>query len=286
MKRYLIVLTLTCVLLFGSACSQSNTTELKIATTVYPIYYLVNEIFPNEHTLSIYPDGADVKNYSLTEKRIEDYSTNDLFIYNGLSNELAIAKDLINANKSLKVIDVSFGLKFNDGLEELWLSPNYYLMLATNIKNNLKKLSDNKYFLEEIEKNYKVLEENLSIMDANLREIAKDAQNLNRNTIVASHSLFKYLENYGFQVIALDDATVDLNMVKENFKNGTYTMLFIKSNENKNDLIRNLEEEYKIKVISVNTMETLTKEEKDNNDTYFNIMEDYFENIRKATLGE
>ena len=222
----------------------------------------------------------------MTEKRIEDYSVNDLFIYNGLSDELNIAKDLINANKNLKVIDVSYGLKFNYGLEELWLSPNYYLMLGTNIKNNLKKLSDNKYFLEELEKNYKVLEENLSVMDANLREIAKDALNLNRNTIIASHSLFKYLENYGFQVIALDDTTVDLNMVKENFKNGTYTTLFTKTNEEKTDLIRNLEEEYKIKVVSINTMETLSKEEKENNDTYFNIMEDYFENIRKATLGE
>ncbi|MCI9279693.1 MAG: zinc ABC transporter substrate-binding protein [Bacilli bacterium] len=286
MKRYLILLTLTCILLFGSACSQSNTTELKIATTIYPIHYLVNELFPNENTISIYPDGADIKNYTLTEKRIEDYSANDLFIYNGLSNELNIAKDLINANKNLKVIDVSYGLKLNYGLEELWLSPNYYLMLATNIKNNLKNLSDNKYFVEEIEKNYKVLEENLSIMDANLREIAKDSFNLNRNTIVASSSLFKYLQNYGFQVIALDDDTINLNEIKENFKNGIYTTLFMKSSEEKTDLIRNLEQEYKAKVVSVNTMETITKEEKENNDTYFHIMENYFENIRKATLGE
>lgn len=286
MKRYLFVLTLICVLLFGSACSQSNTTELKIATTIYPIYYLVNEMFPNDSTISIYPDGADIKNYTLTEKRIEDYSTNDLFIYNGLSNELNIAKDLINYNKSLKVIDVSYGLKYNYSLEELWLSPNYYLMLATNIKNNLKKLSNNKYFVEEIENNYKFLEENLSIMDANLREIAKDALSINRNVIIASHSLFKYLENYGFQVISLDDSKVNLNLIKENFKNGTYTTLFIKSNEEKTDLIRNLEQEYKAKVVLVNTMETITKEEKENSDNYFSIMEDYLENIRKATLGE
>ncbi len=286
MKKYLILLTLSCLLLFGSACSQSNTTELKIATTIYPIYYLVHEMFPSENTVSIYPDGADVKNYTLTEKRIEDYSANDLFIYNGLSNELTIAKDLINFNKNLKVLDVSYGLKFNYGLEELWLSPNYYLMLATNIKNNLKNLSDNKYFIEEIEKNYNILEENLSVMDANLREIAKDALTINRNVIIASHSLFKYLENYGFQVFSLDDSTINLNLIKENFKNGTYTTLFMKSNEEKTELIKNLEEEYKAKIVLVNTMETITKEEKENNDNYFSIMEEYLENIRKATLGE
>ncbi len=123
-------------------------------------------------------------------------------------------------------------------------------------------------------------------MDANLREIAKDSFNLNRNTIVASSSLFKYLQNYGFQVIALDDDTINLNEIKENFKNGIYTTLFMKSSEEKTDLIRNLEQEYKAKVVSVNTMETITKEEKENNDTYFHIMENYFENIRKATLGE
>lgn len=284
MKRHIFLLSLICILLFSSACSKSNTEELKIATTVYPIHFLTSELLENNSTISIYPDGSDVTTYNLTEKRIHDYSSNDIFVYNGLSNELSIAKSLINDNKNLKVIDVSYGLKLNNDSVELWLSPNYYLMLAINIKNNLIRYSDNKFLVEEIEKNYQKIEENLSIMDANLREIAKDASNMNRNTIVSSSNSLKYLENYGFNVVSIEDG--NLSNIKDNFNNGSYNTIFMKKNEAKSDFIQALELEHNIKIVYVHTMETITEKERENNENYFSIMENYFEDIRKATLGE
>ena len=58
----------------------------------------------------------------------------------------------------MQIIDVSYGLKYKYGIEELWLHPNNYLMLANTIKNDLEELSANKYTAEKIEKNYKQLE--------------------------------------------------------------------------------------------------------------------------------
>ena len=46
-----------------------------------------------------------------------------------------IAKNLINKNKNLLIIDVSNGLSYKNGVKELWMSPNNYLMLAKNIKD-------------------------------------------------------------------------------------------------------------------------------------------------------
>lgn len=289
MKK-LKTLLLVMVLLLTTACDSKNTDGLNVLTTVYPIAYITEEIYEQGNITSIYPDGADVENYNLTNKQIKEYSDNDVFIYNGLSNELTTAKNLINKNSKLKVIDVAYGLKFNNGIEELWLSPNYYLMLATTIKTNLQDFTDSKYANEEIEKKYKELEETLSVMDAELRNVAKSANDINKGTIVASSNMFKYLDNYGFKVISLEDeenlTSVSLNNIKSNFKDGTYSTIFMKDTDEKTDLIKTLEEEYGAKIVTVNTMTTLSTESKNNNENYLTIMKDYLEDIKNATLGE
>ena len=144
MKKIKTIILLFISLFTTTACDTKNPDGLHVLTTVYPITYILNEIYTSGNLSSIYPDGADVFSYNLTDKQMKEYSKNDIFIYNGLSNELTIAKNLINKNRKLKVIDVAYGLKFSNGMEELWLSPNYFLMLATTIKNNLQEFTNSK----------------------------------------------------------------------------------------------------------------------------------------------
>lgn len=290
MKKLKIFILLLIITIGTTACDTKKIEGLHILTTVYPISYILSEIYSTDNLTSIYPDGTDINNYSLTKKQLKEYSQNDIFIYNGLSNELNIAKNLINENSKLKVIDVAYGLKFQNGMEELWLSPNYYLMLATTIKNNLEEFTNSKYANEEIDKKYKELEETLSVMDAELRSIASDANELKKATIIASSNMFKYLENYGFHVISLEDeenlTTINLNNIKNNFKNGNYTTIFMKNTEEKSEVITTLEKDYNAKVVKVNTMTTLSQESKENNENYLMIMNNYLEEIKSATLGE
>lgn len=284
MKTLKIILLLISALIFSAGCDKQKQ-ELNILTTVYPIKFLTEQLYNTENILSIYPDGADVEKYTLTDKQMKEYSTSQILIYNGLSKEQIIAKNLINHNPKLHIIDVAYGLKSENGLEELWLSPNYFLMLATTIKNNLQKSIENKYIVEEIESKYKELAETLSLMDAELRSIAKKAQENNRATIIASSNVFKYLNNYGFHVITLEDYENNLNFMKNNFYNKNYKTLFIKNTEEKTEFMTSLENEYGAKIISVNTMTTLTVEEKNNNETYLTIMKNYLEELKNATLG-
>lgn len=284
MKKIKIILILVCILLIGSACNNKKSDGLKVLTTTYPIGFLTEQIYGDGLILSIYPDGADVDNYSLTSKQIKQYSKNDIFIYNGLSNEQNVAKDLINNNRKLYIIDVAYGLKYENGVEELWLSPNYYLMLAKTIKDNFQDFVSTKYAKDELEKKYNELAEKLSVMDAELRTVAKSANDLQKGTIVASSNMFKYLNNYGFKVISLEEET-STNSIKNNFQNKTYTTIFMKDTDEKTNLIKDLEKNG-AKIITVNTMKTLTSEEKENNETYFTIMNEYMENIKNATLGD
>lgn len=283
MKKVKILMVLVCILLATTACNNKKSDGLKVLTTTYPISFLTEQIYGNGHILSIYPDGADVNNYNLTSKQEKQYSKNDIFIYNGLSNEQDIAKNLINNNRKLHIIDVAYGLKYENGVEELWLSPNYYLMLAKTIKDNLQDFVSSKYAKDELEKKYQELAEKLSIMDAELRTIAKSAKDLNKHTIVASSNMFKYLNSYGFNVINIEES--NLNTLKNSFQNNTYTTLFMKDTEEKTEAITTLEKSG-AKIVIVKTMQTLKTEEKENNETYFTIMNEYMENIKNATLGD
>ncbi len=284
MKKTKIILMLLCFLLGTTACSNKKSDGLKVLTTIYPISFITEQIYDGGLIFSVYPDGATVDNYTLTGKQIKQYSKNNIFIYNGLSNEQEIAKNLINSNRKLYIIDVAYGLKFNNGIEELWLSPNYYLMLSKTIKDNLQNFMESKYAKEEIEKKYNTLSETLSIMDAELRSIAKSATNINKNTIVASSNMFKYLNSYGFNVISLED-NPNLNTLKNSLQNKTYTTIFMRDTDEKTEIISTLEQNG-AKVVKVKTMKTLTTEEKENNETYFTIMNEYMENIKNATLGD
>ena len=111
-------------------------------------------------------------------------------------------------------------------------------MLAKTIKDNLQEFVSSKYAKDELEKKYNTLSEKLSVMDAELRTIAKSAKDLNKNTIVASSNMFKYLENYGFEVISLED-NANSNTIKNNFQNKNYKTIFIKDTDEKKEFIFN-----------------------------------------------
>ena len=203
------ILFLALMLFIICSCSikKDDLEGATIYTTVYPIKYITNYLYGPYSTInSIYPKDCDLNSFKLTKKQIEYYADSNLFIYNGLTNEKEIAKSLINKNKDLLIIDVSYGLNVDNDSEELWLSPKNYLMLAKNIKENLTNYLTSKYIIEEVNKNYADFEEKISLMDANLRSIANEAQSNGKYTIVASSKVLNFLKSYGFDVISLDDA--------------------------------------------------------------------------------
>lgn len=274
------LLGLFCLLLCG--CGENK--EGVIYTTVYPVDYLANYMYGDKAEVSsIYPDGTIVEDYNLVEKQIEEFSKGQVFIYNGTTKERQFAKDLVNKSKNMKVIDAAYGLKYIYGVEELWLSPSNYLMLATNIKNSLEEQIGSKYTNEEITKKYDELKERLSILDADLRSSAKKAKDKGKSTLVVSSNVFKFLENYGFQVISLEDYQLNsasLDTLKNQFKSGVYKYILVENTEAVNDIISEMIKDAQAQTIVVNMMNTLTEENKKNNDTYFTIINEFINNIK------
>lgn len=285
MKKIGKILLLLIGSLLVSGCN--NLENATLYTTTYPIEYLAKTLYETHSTIqSIYPDGTDVTTYELTDTQKDTYSQAEIFIYNGTTDEKELAKDFSNSNRKLKVIDAAYSLKYKYGVEELWLNPSNYLMLASNIKDNLEEQIGTKYINEEIDAKYDELKEKLSIMDADIRSIAKEAKERNQNTIIAASNVFKFLEDYGFQVISLEDyenGSASLTTLKNNFNSGTYQYLLIKSTEPTNELITEITTQTNAKTITVNMMNTLSEEDRENNENYFTIMEDFINNLKTAT---
>lgn len=288
MKRKLLLTFLSILSIFLlTGCFDTNNLEgSNITTTVYPIEYLVDRLY-GEHSdiTSIYPNEVDISKYELTDKQVKEYAKETtLFVYNGLSNEKEVAKTLINKNKKMQIIDVSYGMNYKYGVEELWLNPNNYLMLANTIKNDLEELSSSKYAAEEIEKNYDKLEEDLTTLDAELRNIAKAAINSKSETIVIAYDSFGFLERYGFNVINISSENNITSSIKNKFKNKTYTKIFVADKNKVSDSVKDLVDNYKVELIEINTMNTLTDKERNNKDNYLTIMNDFITNLSDTVL--
>lgn len=284
MKKILLIVT-TILLLTGCNLKKDNLENSTIYTTIYPIKYLTEFLYKDYANIeSIYPAGADVTNYSLTEKQINKYAKADLFIYNGLSNEKNITKNLINKNRNLLIIDVSNGLSYTYGVKELWMSPNNYLMLAKNIKDYLKEYLQSSIITENVDHKYNELAEILSTKDADLREIGKKAMENGTNTLVVSDNVFRFLENYGFNIISLDEETLtesSLNSIKNSFMKKKYKNILVLDN-NYTDNIKNIINDSKAKAIDVKSM--MNTDANNNTEDYLTVMQDLIDNIRNLCI--
>ena len=264
------------IFLTGCGFNTSTLENAEIYTTVYPLEYIVNSLYGDNSTVeSIYPSDANIFEYDLTNKQIEKYAQGDLFVYIGLGKEKEFAKNFLNENEDLLIIDASYGLSYNEDIEEMWLAPNNFLMLAKNVKNSLNEYLDNAFKTEKVNENYDKLYESVSWVDAELRNVAKEA--VDYNTIVIADNVLKFLENYGFNVISLEDieksgSSLQKDDIKSKFKNSTYTKILTLKGMQNSELVNTLVNKNKAKLVELNNIVS----NKDTSSDYVSIQ---YENI-------
>ena len=329
MKK-IFVLLLSIFLLTGCSILKSDMMEdIDVYTTTYPTNYLVNYLYGNHATIhSIYPSGVNFKEYELSEKKINEFAKSDLFVFNSQDIERDYAVSMINENKNLKLIDTAYGMTYDYAIEELWLNPYNYLMMAKNVKRSLDEYITNPYLVEEINNNYENLKYDLSKLDATYQETFKNAA---YTTIVAEKDLFKYLEKYNIEVISLEEDIVELtikegdtlsdisnkynisisdiltynNRADENINSGEIIKIPLKvidssdvskvkklisegkikyiytDNSETNSTVKQLIDEFKLELITINTLYSIDGGTTSNNETYLTIMNDNLELIKK-----
>ena len=289
MKKYKLILLLVLVIITLTGCIKRDTMDsIEIKTTVYPIEYLIDGIYGyNSNISSIYPNGTIPTEYKLTDKKITEYAKSNMFVYNGLTSEKQIAATLLNENNKLKLIDVSQGLTIVHDVEELWLSPSNYLMLAQNVKNALVDYANSTVLKQEIEKKYDDLKLIISQYDATFKTTADKSNN---KTIIAGNDVFEFLEKYGFTVLSVEENdTYDAkdyqkakNLITEKKNKYIYLLDTEEGKDNKN--VQKLVAAGGT-IIYINSIETLTDEERNNKVNYQKVMDEFIDNIRKETYA-
>ena len=210
MKKLFIIL-LSLFLLTGCSFLKNDTMkDINVYTTTYPTNYLINYLYGDYSTVhSIYPSGVNFKEYELSEKKLNEFAKSDLFVFNSQDIEREYAVKMINENKNLKLIDTAYNMTYDYSIEELWLNPYNYLMMAKNVKQSLSEYITDPYLVEKINNNYEKLNYDLSKLDATYQETLKNA---NYTTIVTDNDLFKFLEKYNIEVISLEENIVNLTI--------------------------------------------------------------------------
>lgn len=286
-KIKLFMLLISIFLLSGCNITKDSMEDIEVYTTIYPIKYLIDSLYGTNSTIySIYPSGVNPEEFKLSDKKLEEYSKTDLFVFNSLDRDREFAVKMINNNKNLKVIDVSMGMTYENNITELWLNPYNYLMMAQNTKNGLLEYIDNPYLISNsdgtgIENRYDELKYNLSRLDADIKEAISLAPN---KTIVVDNDMFKYLEKYNLNVISLEDNdNLNENViyeVKKLIRNGNIKYIY-SSSEETNSICKSLINEYGVSLLTLNTMESIDGGITNSNENYITIMNNNLDLLNK-----
>ncbi len=283
MKKIFRILFLFIFVFCLTGClKHDNMEDITIYTTNYPSEYITQRLYGKFSDIkSIYPNGINIESYKLTNKQIEDYSNADLFIFNGLSNEKKYVEKMRKNNKNLKIIDTTLSMEYTNGIEELWLDPSNFLMMAQNIKTGFGEYIDSYYLNNKIEDNYEELKIEASNLDAKIKDVISNGNN---KIIVTSNNLFKYLEKYGLTVYSLDEKNHDVNAIYRQvvnlINNGTIKYIFTIANENNNSTVQKLIDNTTVEVQEWNNLSNLTETQILEKENYFTIMNSNLELLK------
>lgn len=285
-KKTLFIIVILLTLSLTGCFKRDNMEDINIITTFYPIEYVTNELYgENSVVNSIYPDGTNVYEYKFSNKQINDYSKQDLFIYLGLTSDKDMALKLLNKNKKILIIDGTFGMEIKYGIEELWLNPSNLLMISQNIKNGLQEYIDSSYLNKDIDKRYSDLKLSLSELDANIKLTAENSIN---KTIIVSNDVLKCLGKYGFDVISIDkDSANEKTLIdtQDKLNSSNLKYIFSLENEEENPNIKTITQNTKAEVITLKNIANLTDEERNNSEDYIKLMLENLELIKKETYN-
>lgn len=270
-----ILLTLTMLISTSGCLKRDNLEDIDIYTTSYPIEYITNRLYGKHSTVkSIYPDGIIIDQYELTDKQIKDYSNASLFIFNGLATEKNYVAPIFEYNQKIKIIDTTLSMDFENYIEELWLNPSNFLMLAQNIKIGFNEYINNHYLKNDIEEKYEELKVEVSNLDAKIKLMVESSTN---KTIVVADDLFKFLEDkYGLTVISLEENDNLTDKTKADVVNlitsGEISYIFTTQNREVNETVNEIKNATGVELVELKTISNLTEEERKNKDDYFTLM--------------
>lgn len=310
---YFVILIITIFAISGCSSgkevnkTKDGSNKLTIYTTIYPLQYFTERIGGNYViTKNIVPQGADAHSTDIRLKTMQMVSESDAFIYTGTGLEgyadavtAALKKKdvlIVNASKNIKFIDSS-EVESSRAEEEhkdhenetdidphIWLDPIRSITVAENIKKSLIKLEPNNK--KTFEENFESLKKELVNLDSNFKDLIKQSK---RNTFLVSHSAYGYWEEaYGLKQIGISGLSPTNEPSQKQLKNiidlalkNELKYIFFEPNVS-NKIAEVVKNETGTKPLILQNLESITSENKKNNEDYFDVMRNNIEALRTA----
>lgn len=282
--KYIILIILITIIASGCSIFKRDTMEdITIVTTSYANEYVIDYLYGKNAVInSIYPDDTNIDNYTFTEKQIKDNSEKDLFIYMGKTKDSDIAIKYLNHNKNLKLIDATFGMEYENGVEELWLNPSNLLMISQNIKNGLCEYITSSYLIKEIQDNYEKLKIELSELDADIR---LSFENANKKTIFTNNQSLNFFKKYGLNIIIINEKDSqyekNINLLKKSIENNETKNFYILEYTDVSNDLKKLIDEKKINALTIRNIKNITDDERNNDIDYISLSKQNLELLKK-----
>ena len=284
-KKLIFLFIIGFTILLTSGCSTDNMDGIDIVATAYPMEYFATELYQDHANIKkLYPDDSNIDTYKVTKKLLKDTSENNLFIYNGLSDEKDFAKTLLKNNNKIKIIDGTYGMVKTNKDTALWLDPSNILMIAQNIKNGLIEYITSAKLEEEVKTNYDELKIKLSSLDAELKLISENSKN--KNLVIANDSL-NFLNKYGFATYSIEEND-NLNERRKSdvrylIENGDIDYIIALENTKDTEFLTQLKQDYNIEVLYLDNLKNIKEEDRKNEITFIEKFNNNLELIKKET---
>lgn len=307
------VMLLSAVFLAGCGNEDSSSSEKKsdgkltIYTTIYPIEDFTKRIGGDNVTVkSVIPNGVDAHSFEPTTKDMLKIAKADAFIYSGAGAEgFADAANKTLKDEDVKMIKAAKGADLIAGHDDhdheheeehgdehehgdldphFWLDPQRSIVMAENIKNALSELEPSKK--DEFEKNFKQVKTDLEELDKKYEEAIKNAPS---KEILVSHAAYGYWEDrYGIEQISVsglsptqEPSQKELKEIVETAEEHNIKYVIFDANVT-NKIATLVRKEIGAESLTLNNMETLRDQDRENGEDYFSLMNKNLEALKKA----
>lgn len=308
MNRILIG-TFSLLILFLAACSPSSSSDMKenefiVYTSIYPLYYIVEQISGDSATVkTVYPPGVDAHTYEPSSKEMIDIAKADAFIYLGAGME-SFAETIKNTLQSEDVQFLEIGeytSLFSKDHEEhkvedhhhehgdldphIWLDPLRMIDMGKIIKEKLIEINP---------KNESLYETNFASFEKNMRELdqaysEKLASKTDKHVMVAHAAYGYWEERYGINQIPISGAIAgdepsqkELTALVKVAKQ--HNIEFVIFEQNTSDRVSSIIQQHiGAKELQIHNLEVLTDEDIENEEDYMSLMKRNLDVLDKAT---
>lgn len=309
-KIFLLIIIL--VLLTGCSTQEIKDDKIHIVCTTYPQYDWLNHIIGKNNSsidLTLLLDnGVDMHSYQPTAKDMMTVSSADLFVYIGGESD-NWAKDAIKeaVNKNMITVSLMEALgenvkqeEFVEGMqgekeeelendEHIWLSVKNAMKLVQILSNEVQKLDENQK--EIYKKNTQLYLEKLSNLDSEYEQMVKNAKI--KTIVVGDRFPFRYLvDDYHIKYYAAFvgcSAETEASFETITFlagkvdEIGTSSILTIDGSDGKiAKAIRENTKNKDQKILELNSMQAVKKEQIKSGFTYLQGMEKNLKILKEA----